>query len=95
MKDAVSFVLGAVILVGVLSMLREDTAKRIRNSNFWVVGWLGYLLGLAVAARLMMPEFDRLPIDDEVAVPLLMASVFLITTVLLISKMRRLRPQRR
>jgi hypothetical protein len=93
MKDIIYFVIGAGILVGVLSMLREKTARRIRNSRYWFVGWLGYLLGLSFAANLMMPVLNHFPIDDDIAVPLIAFSAMLIATAMLCVQMYRLRRQ--
>lgn len=95
MKDAIYFVFGVIVLIGVLSMLREETARRIRSSRYWIIGWLGYLLGLSFAFNLMTPVLNRLPIDDDVAIPIIGGSVFLVVTVLFFVNVYRLRRFRR
>lgn len=97
MKEIVCFVIGLVVLLGVLSMLREETSRRIRNSRYWFVGWLGYLLGLSFAAKLMMPVLNPLlaGINDDIAVPAIMGGAIFVTTVMFIVNMYRLRRQTR
>jgi hypothetical protein len=69
--------LGIIAALGAIQMLR--TADRISGSRYWVVGWLGYLLLLAFAARGLSPLLGYLPaVDDDVLVPCLLFGTMLL-----------------
>jgi drug/metabolite transporter (DMT)-like permease len=77
--NAARFVAGVLCLGIYCWMLTHKVSSRIRNSRYWPIGWLGALLILSMGGKLLIPFFDYLPIDDEVAVPLLFGTmVFLI-----------------
>lgn len=90
MHNGIQIGLGIIAAIGAIQLWRN--ADRISNSRYWVVGWLGYLLLLAFAARALSPLFDGLPpIDEDVAVPALFCGVVLLVMVILVWKERKLR----
>lgn len=95
MREEISFVIGAVIFIGVLFLLRDDTAKRIRNSPFWFIGWAAYVFGLSFAARLMLPVLNRVPVNDDIAVPILFVVVFFAALVMFVVNIYQLRRNKR
>lgn len=78
-----SFGLGVVLLGCALWMLSDRISTRIRKSRYWVVGWLGYLMTLSLAAKLMLPLYAQAGIDDEHAVPVLFVVVIVVTALAL------------
>lgn len=71
MNSVFSFGIGVIVLAGALWMLKPSVSTRIRNSRFWVVGWLGYLFALSIAAKLMFPLYASANVDDDKAIPVL------------------------
>lgn len=90
MNIGIQIGLGIAAAVGAIQVWRN--ADRISNSRYWFIGWAGYLLLLAFAARALSPLFDGLPpIDEDVAVPALFIGVVLLVMAMLVWKERKLR----
>lgn len=83
MSPVLSFGLGVILLGCALWMLSDRISTRIRNSRYWFVGWLGYLLVLSFAAKLMLPLYAQAGIDDERAIPVLFVVVIAVTALAL------------
>lgn len=95
MNDVIGFVFGVVVLIGVLSMLTDSNASRIRNHRYWIVGWLFYILGLGFAGRLMLPLSTRLHVDDDQVVLYLFGAVCLTIVAVWLMTISHFRKQRR
>lgn len=91
MNPTFSLGLGVIALAVYFWMLGDRVSKRIRNSRYWFIGWIGALLILSMAAKLLMPVLNGLPIDDDIAVPVLFVTVFFVTSVMFLVKMYQLR----
>lgn len=94
MLTAIKFVLGVVLLIGMLNLLREKNASRIRKSRYWPVAFLGWPLGLSVVFGLTAPVLNGLPINDDVAVPVLFVGMIVAIIVVFSYQMYRIRHPR-
>lgn len=93
MYSILSFGLGVILLGVYFWMLSDRISKRIRNSQYWFIGWLGALLILSMGAKLVMPILNGLPINDDVAIPVMFVTIFFVTGVMYLVKMYQLRRQ--
>jgi uncharacterized membrane protein YhaH (DUF805 family) len=84
-------VIGALLVGVYFWALTERVSSRIRNSQYWFVGWFAMLMVLATGFQLMTPVLNGLPIDDDIAVPLIFGVLLLVTFSMYFIQRRRLR----
>jgi uncharacterized membrane protein YhaH (DUF805 family) len=94
LHPTLSFVCGIPFIALYCWMLTDRISSRIRRSRYWPVGWLGALMILSTGGKLMLPVLNGLPIDDNVAVPVLFGLVMLAILVLSVNNIYQLRKLR-
>lgn len=88
------FALGLVILVAMFYFLmREEQAKKTRESRYWPIAFIGWPLALSIPAKLMLPFFDQVSINEDVFVPSLFGAVMLLCAVSLFIQHRRMKKE--
>jgi hypothetical protein len=95
MNQYLSITLGMIAAGVVCWMFSEPVSTRIRNSRVWFLGWLGYLFMVSLAARLLSPLFDRIPLSDDQVIPILFGVVVIVLLVVFILEYSRLRRHRK
>jgi hypothetical protein len=90
-NPSVLFVIGALVVGVYFWALTERVSSRIRNSQYWFVGWFAMLMVLATGFQLMTPVLNGLPIDDDIAVPTLFIVLVVITFTMGFIQLYRLR----
>jgi preprotein translocase subunit YajC len=88
------FVLGVVLLIAMFYfVMREEQAKKIRESRYWPIAFIGWPLALSIPAKLMLPFFDQAQINEDIFVPSLFGSVLLLCGVSLFIQHRRMKKE--
>jgi preprotein translocase subunit YajC len=88
------FVLGVVLLIAMFYfVMREEVAEKIRNSPYWPIAFIGWPLALSIPAKLMLPLFDQVPINEDVFVPSLFGGILVLCAVAIFIQHRRMKRQ--
>lgn len=93
MMEVLYFTLGILVLFSAFALLCH--ADQIRNSRYWSVGWLAYILLISLGGKLIMPAVNHLNLDDDVAVPCLFIGMALACIVTASYQFYRLRQVKR
>ena len=85
----VNIALGIVMFFLAFYLLRH--AEKIRNSSYWFMGYFGYLFFIIMGFKFLSPLIDKVNIDDNIAVPVLIGTVVLIIAIMYFWQLRKFR----
>lgn len=92
MNAIISFILGIPVVVAIAYMFSNEVSTRIRNSQYWFVGWMTYMFLIVLAFRLMVPLYEQAGFNDgyvTIGVFLVAALMVLLLYVRVIYKVRK------
>jgi hypothetical protein len=99
MNEGLAFAIGFVIFLGMMYLIREENAAKVRKSNWWPIAFLGWPLALSIPFKLMAPVLDKMfshveaatGTNDDAIIPFLFGAIILVCVAMVFYQTRKMK----